>query len=213
MADAFSQNENDTIPGKDYVVQFSVSSFFERYNSVDAGFVKNINTSAIGLQLGYIYSVSGFYEESEDNWFKEVNGVKAFFQYRLYVGGENQYPAYSRTFFEIEPSFYYLNYNSERIVGYECSDAFGDCEYYRFFDNEINRFLPAVYLKMGKVYDFDPLVITLSGGIGVRHIFDVSDIPETPEPDKFFFTNGEVSNVASGTQFNIRLSVLIGYKF
>jgi hypothetical protein len=142
-----------------------------------------------------------------------VDGLKAFFQYRFYIGGDNQYPAYSSTFFEIEPAFYYINFNSERIAGYECSDEFGDCEYYRYFDNEINRFLPAIYLKVGKVYDFDPLLITLSGGIGVRHIFDVSDMPKNPEPDKFFFTNGDMSNVASGTQFNIRIGVLIGYKF
>ncbi len=200
------------------MLQVSGTSFFENYNSVDFGLIKEISPNrAIGIELGYIFDLYGFNTynlEEEADWFQNVNGIKVYLQYRFYLKRENEYLNNSRTFFDLEPGFFMMSYDSERIVGYQCNEEFGDCLYYRYFNSEINRFVPKLNLKIGKIYDFDHLSITLFGSVGVHHIFEKSDMPASPEPDKYFFKNGEMNDdLSSGTNVNFRVGVQVGYRF
>ncbi|GAA5023053.1 hypothetical protein GCM10011506_05630 [Marivirga lumbricoides] len=93
---AFGQDDEvDDSDDSYYLAQFSISSFFERYNSVDVGMLKSINNRGLGFHLGYIYDINSFYEENESNWFKNVNGLKLFLQYRFYIEEGSQYPSNS----------------------------------------------------------------------------------------------------------------------
>ncbi len=213
-----SYSQRDTIPvtqqGGKYILQLSAISYFENYNSADIGLIKHISSnSAIGFELGYIFDMYGSNSNIDENWFKDGSGFKAYFQYRFYLDNEFNYPSNSRTFFEIEPTVFYVKYNSERVAGYSCNDDFGGCLYYRYFDTSVERFVPGLNFKVGKMYDFDPVVITLFVGAGARYIFDQPDIPTEPEPDKFFFKKGGRSEIGSGRQVNVRVGLQIGYRF
>jgi hypothetical protein len=214
-AQSSNTSEEEFIPS--YLLQVSGTSFFENYNSFDIGILKDISPNrAIGIELGYIFDYYGFNNSNtiEPEWFNDVKGFKAYFQYRIYFNKQNEYLNNSRTFFDIEPSFYMMSYSSERIVGYQCNDEFGDCLYYRYFDSDINRLVPRLNLKIGKIYDFEFIRITIFGGMGINHIFENSDMPENPEPDKFFFKNGDMNDaLSSGTNLNFRVGVQIGYRF
>lgn len=198
------------------LIQFSGTSFFENYNSIDVGIIKDINSkSAFGIEVGYIFSFFSFnQDETKADWFNNVSGFKAYFQYRLYLNNMNEYIQNSRTFFEFEPGLYIMNYDSERIIGYQCNDEFGDCLYYRYFNSNVNRFVPRFNMKIGKIYDFDPITVTIFGGVGFSHVIDKSNIPNNPEPDKYFYKSGEMNNdLSAGTNLNLRVGVQIGYRF
>lgn len=219
---ALSQVEQESKDHKEtfsptLLLQISGTSFFENYNSVDVSVIKDISPNrAIGLELGYIFDYYGFNNSNtiEADWFKNVNGFKAYFQYRIYFNKELEYLNNSRTFLDLEPGFFWMNYDSERIVGYQCNDEFGDCLYYRYFNSEINQFAPRFNVKIGKIYDFESLSITVFGGLGLHHIFEKSDMPTNPKPDKYFFKNGEMNDkLSSGTNLNFRVGVQVGYRF
>lgn len=206
--------ENSFKPG--FILQVSGTSFLENYNSFDVGIVKDINAkSAIGFEAGYIFNFFALnQDERKSDWFKNVSGFKAYVQYRLYLNNVREYISNSRTFFEFEPGIFIMNYDSERIIGYQCNDEFGDCLYYRYFNSEVNRLVPRLNMKIGKVYVFDPMTVTIFGGVGISHVIDKSDIPTNPEPDKYFYKSGEVNDdLSAGTSVNLRVGVQIGYKF
>ncbi|MBK6264717.1 hypothetical protein JKA74_06685 [Marivirga sp. S37H4] len=214
---AFSQidsSQNTASERGKYMLQLSLISHLENYNSADIGLIKNIsNNRAIGVELGYIYDIYGSDVNVDKDWFKDGSGVKAYFQYRIYSGAENNYPSNSRNFFEIEPAFFFVRYNSQRIAGYSCNDEQGDCLYYRYFDSQVKRFVPGLNFKVGKMYDFNPFYVTIFGGLGMRYVFDQTDIPKEPEPDRFFFKNGQKSEIVSGAQLNLRVGIHVGYRF
>ncbi len=216
----FGQSQFDSLNDDSFkpsiIIQVSGTSFFENYNSIDVGVLKDINSkSAIGLEIGYIFNFFSFnQDERKADWFNNVNGFKVYFQYRLYLNNISEYITNSRTFFEFEPGLFIMNYDSERIIGYQCNDEFGDCLYYRYFNSNVNRFVPRFNMKIGKIYDFDPINITIFGGVGFSHVIDKSNIPTDPEPDKYFYKSGEMNNdLSAGTSLNLRVGVQIGFRF
>ncbi|MGJ3236771.1 hypothetical protein [Marivirga sp.] len=191
----------------------SLSSSFENYNSIDIGLMKTVgNKSAIGGELGYIYNIEGLKLQNEQSWYSEIYGIKAYFYYRFFLNLKNNYPYNSLTFFDIEPQFYWTSFNSERIAGYSCNEQFGDCEYYRFYDSRVDRIVPGLNLKLGKIYDYDPFYITIFAGIGYRYVQEYSEIDKVlAKPDKFFNTRGQVSDLQTGGMIKLRLGFQLAY--
>jgi hypothetical protein len=191
----------------------SLSSSFESYNSIDIGLMKTVGSkSAIGGELGYIYNIEGLKHQNEQSWHTEVYGIKAYFYYRFFLNLDDNYPYNSLTFFDIEPQFYWASFNSERIVGFSCNDQFGDCEYYRFYDSRVDRIVPGLNLKLGKIYDYDPFYITLFVGLGYRYVQEYSEIDKSlAKPDKFFTRRGEMSDLQTGGMIRLRLGFQLAY--
>lgn len=191
----------------------SLSSSFEKYNSLDLGILKTAGKNgAFGAELGYIYNIEGLNPINEENWYSDVYGLKAYFYYRFFLNLNENYPDNSYTFIDIEPQFYWASFNSERIAGFVCNDQFGDCEYYRFFESRVDRIVPGLNLKLGKMYNYDPFYITLFAGIGYRYVYEYSEIDNSlAKPDKFFNRRGEMSDLQTGGQIKLRLGLQLAY--
>lgn len=191
----------------------SLSSSFETYNSLDIGLMKDIGSnSAIGTELGYIYNLEGINQRIEENWYNDVYGLKAYFYYRLFLDIDDNYPANSKTFIDIEPQFYWASFNAERIGGYSCNDEFGDCEYYRFYDSRVDRIVPGLNVKFGKMYNYEPFYITLFAGLGYRYIHEFSEMNDNNVmPDKIFNRRGEMSDLQTGGSLKLRLGLQLAY--
>ncbi len=210
---AFENGDEKTEFEPIFLTYISLSSSFETYNSLDIGLMKDIGPkSAIGAEFGYIYNLEGLTQRIEENWYKDVYGVKAYFYYRFFLNIDNNYPANSKTFIDIEPQFYWTSFNAERIGGYSCNDEFGDCEYYKFFDSGVDRIVPGLNIKMGKIYDYDPFYITLFAGLGYRHIYEFSEMYNNNVlPDKTFNKGGEISELQTGGILKLRLGLQLAY--
>jgi len=196
-------------------IYISLSSYFETYNSIDFGLMNSlVKNRAIGGEAGYIYNLEGFNQQIEENWYSDIYGIKAYFYYRFYFNNENNYPSNSQAFFDIEPQFYWVSFKAERIGGYSCNDQFGDCEYYRFYDSRVDRIVPGLNIKMGKIYNYDPFYITIFAGIGYRHVIEYSEMNEQSVlPDKIFNKRGEMSDLQTGGQLKLRLGFQLAYNF
>lgn len=191
----------------------SLSSSFETYNSIDFGLMKSVGKkNAVGGEIGYIYNLEGFNQSIQENWYSNIYGVKTYFYYRFYLNFKNDYPTNSKTFFDVEPQFYWVSFKAERIAGYSCNDEFGDCEYYRFYDSRVDRIVPGINIKIGKTYNFDPFYITIFAGTGYRYVMEFSEMNDNKiSPDKIFNTRGEVSELQTGGQLKLRLGFQLGY--
>ncbi|SMG40637.1 hypothetical protein SAMN05661096_02784 [Marivirga sericea] len=191
----------------------SLSSNFESYNSFDLGLMSSLGArTAIGGELGYIYNLQGLNQRIEDNWYTDVYGIKAYFYYRYFFQIDENYPYHSKTFIDIEPQFYWTSFKAERIAGYACNDQFGDCEYYRFYDSRVNRIVPGLNIKFGKVYDYDPFYITLFLGLGYRYIQEYSEMNEKSVlPEKIFDRKGDLSDLQTGGVIKLRLGLQLAY--
>jgi len=191
----------------------SLSSSFETYNSIDFGLMNSfVKNRAIGGEAGYIYNLEGLNQQIEENWYSDIYGIKAYFYYRFYFNNENNYPSNSQAFFDIEPQFYWVSFKAERIGGYSCNDQFGDCEYYRFYDSRVDRIVPGLNIKMGKIYNYDPFYITIFAGIGYRHVIEYSEMNDhSVLPDKIFNKRGEMSDLQTGGQLKLRLGFQLAY--
>lgn len=165
------------------------------------------------MDLGYIYDISAFNTEIPDSWYQNTYGVKAYFYYRIFINESDPYPLNSKIFIDIEPQIFWASFESERIAGYSCNEDWGDCEYYRFFDSRVDRLIPGLNFKLGKIYKYDPLQFTLFMGFGIRHVIEFSDLMNDPAPDKIFNKRGEMSNLGTGTLLNLRLGFQVGYNF
>jgi len=191
----------------------SLTSSFEIYNSIDFGLMQSVGkTNAIGGEIGYIYNLEGFNQSIQENWYSDIYGVKTYFYYRFYLNFKNDYPNNSKTFFDVEPQFYWVSFKAERIAGYSCNDEFGDCEYYRFYDSRVDRIVPGLNIKIGKIYNYDPFYITIFAGLGYRHVIEYSEMNNNSVlPDKIFNTRGEISDLQTGGQVKLRLGVQLAY--
>lgn len=213
LVKAHSDTSESIIPKQLLLPYFTGSSFLENYNSIDVGLMKSLkNGHAIGAEIGYIFSIGADHFFESNPRYKQVNGFKAYFYYRFLLNLRDNYPYNSQTFFDIEPQFYWASFNSERIVGYICNDEFGDCGYYRFFDAKVQRIVPGINFKLGKIYNYDPFYITVFCGVGIRNVRDFSEAMRNPEPDKVFDGRGEMSNLQLGTILNLRLGIQLAYK-
>jgi hypothetical protein len=215
LAQAYSISEDSSASGQKPLLlsYISLSSSFESYNSIDIGLMKTAGkSSAIGAELGYIYNIEGLNQGNDPGWYTDIYGVKAYFYYRFFLKLYDEYPVNSSTFFDIEPQFYWASFNSERIAGYSCNEQFGDCEYYRFYDSRVDRIVPGLNLKLGKMYDYDPFYITLFIGVGYRYIQEYSEIDDSlAKPDKFFNTRGQISSLQTGGSTRLRLGFQLAY--
>ncbi|MGM0580782.1 MAG: hypothetical protein ACQETL_08880 [Bacteroidota bacterium] len=192
----------------------SITSAFENYGSFDVGFSKPTdNGNAIGVELGYIYDIDVLNSSIEDTWYQNVYGVKSYFYYRFFIKENDPYPLNSKTFFDIEPQIFWASFKSERIAGYSCNEEWGDCEYYRFFDSRVERIIPGLNLKLGKIYHYDAFNFILFGGIGIRHVIEFSDLMKDPAPDEIFNKRGQISKIQNGTLLNFRLGFQVAYNF
>lgn len=209
-----AQDTNQNVLSKHLLLPYlSGSSLIEYYNSIDLGLMKMLkNDQAIGAEIGYIFSIGADQFFETDFLYKQVSGLKAYFYYRFLLQIGENYPFNSQTFFDIEPQFYWATFNSERIAGYICNDEFGDCSYYRFFDAKVQRIVPGINLKLGKIYNYDPFYMTVFCGAGIRNVTDFSKVMRNPKPDKVFDRSGEMSNLQVGTVLNLRLGVQLAYK-
>ncbi|WP_375580872.1 hypothetical protein ABWH96_07615 [Marivirga tractuosa] len=210
---SISKDSSDTQYKPLLLSYISLSSNFESYNSFDIGLMNTLGTrSAIGGEIGYIYNLQGLNPSIEPDWYTEVYGVKAYFYYRYFLDIEENYPYNSKTFIDIEPQFYWASFNAERIAGYSCNDEFGDCEYYRFYDSRVDRIVPALNIKMGKIYDYDPFYITIFVGLGYRYIHEFSEMDNADVvPDKIFNSRGEISDLQTGGVVKLRLGLQLAY--
>ncbi|WKV10792.1 hypothetical protein [Marivirga harenae] len=192
----------------------SLSSSFENYNSIDIGLMKTLSENrAIGGEIGYIYNIEGLKQQNEQSWYTDVYGIKAYFYYRFFLDLKESYPQNSLTFLDIEPQFYWTSFKSERIAGYSCNDQFGDCEYYRFYDSRVDRIVPGLNLKLGKIYNYDPFYFTLFVGVGYRYVLEYSEINKSlAKPDKFFTKNGQMSDLQTGGMIRLRLGLQLAYR-
>ncbi|RUA34718.1 MAG: hypothetical protein DSY77_04255 [Bacteroidetes bacterium] len=192
----------------------SLTSAFEKYGSFDIGFSKPTkNGNAIGLELGYIYDISAFNTEIPDSWYRNTYGAKAYFYYRFIIQENDPYPFNSKIFVDVEPQIFWASFESERIAGYSCNEEWGDCEYYRFFNSRVERFIPGMNIKLGKIYDYDPFQFTLFMGVGIRQVIEISDLMNDPSPDKIFNKRGQISQLQTGTISNLRLGFQVAYNF
>ena len=190
----------------------SITSAFENYSSFDIGFSKSTKYgNAIGMELGYIYEIDVLNTTIVESWYQNTYGAKVYLYYRIFLQENDPYPFNSKTFIDIEPQFYWASFESERIAGYSCNEEWGNCEYYRFFDSRLERIIPGLNFKLGKMYKYDALTFILFGGIGVRHIIDFSDMMNDPTPDKIFNKNGQTSNIQTGTFLNLRIGFQVAY--
>jgi hypothetical protein len=168
--------------------------------------------SAIGGELGYIYNLQGLNQRIEQNWYTEIYGIKAYFYYRYFFQIDENYPYNSKTFIDIEPQFYWASFNAERIAGYGCNDQFGDCEYYQFYDSRVDRIVPGLNVKLGKMYDYDPFYITLFVGLGYRYIHEYSEMnKKSVLPEKIFDRRGDISDLQTGGVIKLRLGLQLAY--
>lgn len=192
----------------------SVTSPFEKYNSVDFGYMKVLNTrNAVGVGLGYIYDIEGFNTTIDESRYQNVNGVKFYAYYRFLFDNESAYPFNSTTFIDLEPQIFWVAFDSERVAGYSCNDMFGGCEYYRLLDSRVQRVVPGFNFKLGKIYNYDPFYFTLFVGGGMGHVFDFSDTsPDLPTPQKLYIKGESDSEVEAGTMLRFRLGFQLGYK-
>lgn len=190
----------------------SISSVFEKYGSVDIGISKPTgNGNAFGMELGYIYDIDVLNSSIEDSWYQNTYGAKAYFYYRFIIKEKNPYPFNSITFLDIEPQFFWASFENERIAGYSCNEEWGECEYYRFFDSRVERIIPGLNFKLGKIYNYDAFTFILFGGIGIRHIVDFSEMMKDPIPDKLFNRRGQIINAPTGTSLNLRIGFQVAY--
>ncbi|WKK87545.2 hypothetical protein QYS48_13040 [Marivirga arenosa] len=214
---SLSQNTlNNSVPNKEndyeplFLTYLSLSSAFENYNSLDFGMMQTFNKeNAYGVELGYIYDVQGFNQLNTNNQYSEVYGAKLYFYYRFILENEINYPQNSFTFLDIESQFYWASFKSDRVAGYSCNDEFGDCEYYRFFDSRIERIIPGINFKIGKLYSFDPFYIKIFGGLGFNYIKDYTGLADIP--DKMFTSDGQQMGDQNGLRYNFRLGVQVAY--
>lgn len=204
--------ETSTI--KNITPYISLTSIFEKYGSFDVGFSKPIqNGNAIGMDLGYIYDIGAFNTAIPDSWYQKTYGVKTYFYYRIIIAENDPYPFNSKTFIDFEPQIFWASFESERIAGYSCNEEWGDCEYYRFFDSRVERIIPGINFKLGKIYEYDPFHFILFMGVGIRHVFEFSELMNDPAPDKTFNKRGQISKLQTGTLLNLRIGFQVAYNF
>lgn len=198
-----------------FLPYISLSSPFETYNSIDIGLLKSIRkNNDIGVELGYIYNLQSLNERVERNWYNNVYGLKAYFYYRFFLNLKKNYPSNSRTFIDIEPQFYWASFEAERVGGFACNEAWGDCEYYKFYDSRVDRIVPGLNIKMGKIYELDPIYITIFAGLSYRYVIEYSEMNnETVMPDKIFNKNGIMSDLQTGGILKLRLGLQLAYNF
>jgi len=209
-----SQGENLKSESTPLLLSYvSLGSHFENYNSFDIGLMKTTTSkSAIGAELGYIYNVQGLNQSIEKSWYSEVYGVKAYFYYRYFLPLTENYPSHSKTFLDLEPQFFWASFKAERIAGYSCNDAFSDCQYYQFYNSRVNRFMPGINFKIGKMYNYDPLFVTLFVGLGYRYIHESSEADnKSVMPAKMFNRRGEISDLQTGSVARLRLGLQLAY--
>lgn len=202
------------LSSKDKLMPYiSITSAFENYSSFDIGFSKPTkNGNAFGMELGYIYDIDVLNTTIADSWYQNTYGAKVYLYYRIFLQENDPFPFNSKTFIDLEPQFYWASFESERIAGYDCNeDWWGSCEYYRFFDSRVERIIPGLNIKLGKIYNYDALNFILFGGIGIRHIIDFSDMMSDTAPDKTFNKNGQMSNIQTGTLLNLRIGFQVAY--
>jgi hypothetical protein len=204
----------DQVESRDLLTYVSLTSAFENYSSIDIGFSKSTqNGNAIGMDLGYIYDIDVLNSSIEESWYQKTYGAKAYFYYRIIIEENDPYPFNSKTFIDIEPQIFWASFESERIAGYSCNEEWGDCEYYRFFDTRVERLIPGLNFKLGKIYEYDPFHFILFMGVGIRHIIEFSDLMNDPAPDKIFNKRGQISTLQTGTLLNLRIGFQVAYKF
>ncbi len=215
---SFAQTEErdsvDQVINRRILPYISVTSAFENYSSFDIGFARNTrNGNAIGIDLGYIYDIDVLNTAIPDSWYQKTYGAKVYFYYRLIIKENDPYPFNSKTFIDIEPQIFWASFESERIAGYSCNEEWGDCEYYRFFDSRVERIIPGLNFKFGKIYQYDPFHFILFMGFGARQTIEFSDIMNDPAPDNIFNKSGDRSNLQTGTRLNLRLGFQVAYNF
>lgn len=212
--------DSDSIISKQsrWALRLPLTSYFEKYNSINIGFFKENNSSFDwGFELGYIAGLNQYYSigfDSEKNeGLQNPLGAKLLFQLRIKLDDVDLVDMEGdELYIDFEPYLYYVNYDISLIAGYECNDQQNNCTYYRLYDTNTNRFTSGFFMNLGKKINFDRMFIEVYSGIGLRYTLNQDGLPEDPVIDNLYNRSGGQSRIPEGFSLKGKLGFVLGYK-
>ncbi|MFT4740619.1 MAG: hypothetical protein ACI9L9_001402 [Marivirga sp.] len=214
---SLAADSSTAVDEKSWELRVPVTTFFERYNSINLGvFREGKESLSWGLELGYIFGMYrlygiGFSGEFDEGFTNPIGGkLMAHFRFDLV---EKKSFDEGKWYIDFAPYLYYINYDIDLIAGYECNDERNNCTYYRLFETNTHRFVPGIFTNIEKVYTLGSTTLTFHAGLGLRYTINVDQIPEVPEVGQLYVRNGEQSKIPEGLSSNVKLGFVVGYKF
>lgn len=196
-----------------HFIKLPVSGLIESYANISAGYQFPVSDrTALGFTAGYLYAIQPYAEEAEGSFYKNERGVKLSAAYRVYLQSKNPFPFSSRFYIEPNVIYNYIDFGSERIAAYACNDDFGDCEYYRLYDVQIQRQVLGAFFNMGKQFSYDPFFFELFMGLGAYLTYEDSPIPNQPEPDRYYYRNRGRAETLNEFRTMLRIGLTFSYK-